>query len=124
MLIRNTHLGNALASHFANSESGRQPDYAVVLMRGHGLTVIAPTIQDCVLRAVYTQKNAGIQTASLLTHAAYFGSNGGAASRAEIKYLSEDESKAATEMTRWSALRPWGLWLREVEAAGLYVNRG
>jgi ribulose-5-phosphate 4-epimerase/fuculose-1-phosphate aldolase len=122
MLIRNTHLGNALASHFADSESATLPDYAVVLMRGHGLTVIAPTIQDCVLRAVYTQKNASIQTTSLLTNAAYFGSSG--ASHAEIQYLSEEESTAATEMTRWSAMRPWGLWLREVEAAGLYVNRG
>ena len=125
MLIRNTHLGGALASHFTDSESGTSPDYAVVLMRGHGLTVLAPTIQDCVLRAVYTQKNAAIQTTSLLTHAAYFGSSGiAASSRPEIKYLSEDESSAALEMTRWSAMRPWGLWLREVEATGLYVNRG
>jgi ribulose-5-phosphate 4-epimerase/fuculose-1-phosphate aldolase len=121
MLIRNTHLGGALASHFTDSESATTPDYAVVLMRGHGLTVLAPTIQDCVLRAVYTQKNASIQTTSLLTHAAYFGSNG---APAEITYLSEDESRAAFDMTRWSAMRPWGLWLREVEATGLYVNRG
>jgi ribulose-5-phosphate 4-epimerase/fuculose-1-phosphate aldolase len=124
MLIRNTHLGNALASHFTNSASGTVPDYMVVLMRGHGLTVLGPTIQDCVLRAVYTQKNATIQTTSLLTHAAHFGSNTPAASKAEIQYLSDAESKAALEMTRWSAMRPWGLWLREVEAAGLYINRG
>jgi ribulose-5-phosphate 4-epimerase/fuculose-1-phosphate aldolase len=125
MLIRNTHLGCALASHFADSESGTSPDHAVVLMRGHGLTVLAPTIQDCVLRAVYTQKNASIQTTSLLMHAAYFGSSRAAtAPTPEIKYLSEDESRAALDMTRWSALRPWGLWLREVEATGLYVNRG
>jgi ribulose-5-phosphate 4-epimerase/fuculose-1-phosphate aldolase len=124
MLIRNTHLGSALASHFADSESGTEPDYTVVLMRGHGLTVLGPTIQDCILRAVYTQKNATIQTTSLLTQAAYFGSNTAAASKPEIQYLSDDESKAALEMTRWSAMRPWGLWLREVEAAGVYVNRG
>jgi ribulose-5-phosphate 4-epimerase/fuculose-1-phosphate aldolase len=122
MLIRNTYLGNALASHFTDSASGTVPDYAVVLMRGHGLTVLAPTIQDCVLRAVYTQKNASIQTTSLLTHAAHFESNTAAAS--PIKYLSEDECRAAVEMTRSTAMRPWGLWLREVEAAGLYVNQG
>lgn len=121
MLIRNTHLGGALASHFADSENATEPDHTVVLMRGHGLTVLAPTIQDCVLRAVYTQKNASIQTTSLTTRAAYFGSNG---APVEIQYLSEDESKAALDMTRWSAMRPWGLWLREVEATGLYVNRG
>jgi ribulose-5-phosphate 4-epimerase/fuculose-1-phosphate aldolase len=121
MLIRNTHLGSALASHFTDSENGSTPDHSVVLMRGHGLTVLGPTIQDCVLRAVYTQKNAGIQTTSLLTHAAYFGSNG---APVEITYLSEDESKASLEMSLWSAMRPWGLWLREVEATGLYVNRG
>lgn len=121
MLIRNTHLGGALASHFTDSKNGSTPDHSVVLMRGHGLTVLGPTIQDCVLRAVYTQKNASIQTTSLLTHAAYFGSNG---SPAKIAYLSEDEANASLEMSLWSAMRPWGLWLREVEATGMYVNRG
>ena len=122
MLIRNTHLGAALATYFSSNPNSPAPDRTVVLMRGHGMTVLAPTIEDCVLRAVYTQSNAAIQTTTLLTQAAYFG--GKTAEAAEIKYLSDEEAAAAMDMTKWSAMRPWALWLREVEAVGLYVNRG
>jgi ribulose-5-phosphate 4-epimerase/fuculose-1-phosphate aldolase len=122
MLIRNTHLGAALASKFSATSDGTNSTHSVVLMRGHGLTVLGPTIQDVVLRAIYTQSNATIQTTTLLTHAAYFGPL--AKNVEEIKFLSEEEATAALQMTKWSAKRPWGLWLREVEAAGLYVNRG
>lgn len=122
MLVRNTHLGAALASKFATATA---PDHAVVLMRGHGMTVIGPTIQDCVLRAVYTQNNAAIQTTALLLRAAYRAELAQGQHMGEgIRYLSEEEAEAAMEMTKWSALRPWSLWLREVEAHGLYVNRG
>ena len=126
MLVRNTHLGAALASQFAAATTtATSPDHFVVLMRGHGMTVVGPTIQDCVLRAVYTQSNAVIQTTALLTRAAYRSEmvQGQEMSEA-IHYLSEEEAGAAMEMTKWSATRPWALWLREVEAAGLYVNRG
>jgi ribulose-5-phosphate 4-epimerase/fuculose-1-phosphate aldolase len=122
MLIRNTYLGAALATYFSATPNSPAPDRTVVLMRGHGMTVLAPTIEDCVLRAVYTQSNAAIQTTTLLTQAAYFG--GKTAEAAEIKYLSDEEAAAALDMTKWSAMRPWALWLREVEAVGLYVNRG
>jgi hypothetical protein len=122
MLVRNTHLGAALASKFTTSTN---PEHVVVLMRGHGMTVIGPTIQDAVLRAVYTQNNASIQTTALLTRVAYRAelAHGEEMSQG-IRYLNEEETEAAMEMTRWSALRPWSLWLREVEAQGLYVNRG
>ena len=120
MLVRNTHLGAALAAAFSDSKdsTSKSPDHAVVLMRGHGLTVIAPSIQECVLRAVYTQKNASIQTTALITRAAQYGTSQAPA----VKYLNPAEAAASAEMTRWSAMRPWGLWIREVEAAGLYVN--
>jgi len=125
MLVRNTHLGAALASHFANAEA-TSPDHTVVLMRGHGITVQGPTIQDCVLRAIYTQSNATIQTTALLTRAAFQAQlpPGEKMINEGIHFLSEEETAAGMEMTRWSAKRPWGLWLREVEAAGLYANRG
>lgn len=128
MLVRNTHLGSALASYFSGTltSPSLSPAHAVVLMRGHGFTVQGPSIADVVLRAIYTQQNAGIQTTSLLTHAAHFGPGpagadvgGGGAS---VTFLSEEEGEGATEMTRQSALRPWRLWVREVEALGLYVN--
>ena len=121
MLIRSTKLGAALASHFGESK----PDHAVVLMRGHGLTVQGESIMEVVLRAIYTQQNASIQTTALTTRAAYFGpgqhSAGGAADSGII-YLSEEETEGAALMTKWSAARPWRMWLREVESQPMYVN--
>lgn len=123
MLVRNMKLGAALASHFdAESAGSEQPGHAVVLMRGHGFTVQAPSIMDVCLRAIYTQQNASIQTTALLTRAAHFGARQDQAVSAGPAYLSEEESDGATEMTLRSASRPWRLWLREVEAQGLYVN--
>ncbi|KAL2012761.1 hypothetical protein VTN00DRAFT_286 [Thermoascus crustaceus] len=128
MLVRNTHLGAALAACFSDNNDENHdptdttPKHAVVLMRGHGFTTHASSIQECVLRAIYTQKNAGIQTTALITHNAFF-KGGIEADAAEIKYLDEEEAAASTEMTKWSAYRPWGLWVREVEAQGMYVNQ-
>jgi hypothetical protein len=46
MLVRDTRLGEALADCFANSKSeSRSADHAVVMMRGHGMTVVAPNIE-------------------------------------------------------------------------------
>jgi hypothetical protein len=107
-------------------------------MRGHGLTIVAPDIEGAVLRAIYTQKNAIIQTKALLIQAAYFGGGSrrhtsrdvgsdettatttGAGS--DLHYLSAEEAVAATEATIWSVQRPWALWLKEVEACELYSN--
>lgn len=119
MLVSNTRFGSALASHFGAEDS--QPDHAVVLMRGHGFTVQGESIMDVVLRAVYTQQNASIQTTSLITRAAQFGVGAGDEDSG-MRYLSEEECEGATVMTKWSARRPWGLWLREVETQPMYVN--
>lgn len=89
-----------------------------MLIRGHGLTLLTPTIQDCVRRAVYIQTNATIQTTALLIHAACFAAE---ANKADgLKFLSEKEAAAALETTA----RAWDRWLQEVEAARLYINRG
>ncbi|CZR65091.1 uncharacterized protein PAC_14991 [Phialocephala subalpina] len=124
MLVRSTYLGEALASCFANSgysdtDNLSVPLHNVVLMRSHGLTVVASSIEECVFRAIYTQKNAMIQTAALNISAAYLGSSDGGYS---IRYLDQEEAAASTSMTQWSVMRPWKLWLREVEESGLYVN--
>lgn len=129
MLVKSPHLGLALAKCF---DCGN----AVTLMRGHGMTIVAPNIESAVLRAVYTQKNASIQTTALVMQAAYFGSVmrthtaryiGTAEVNAtttgegiDLHYLSPEESAAATEATIWSVQRPWDLWRKEVEACGLY----
>lgn len=105
-----------MAAVLGKSKEGGIPEHAMVLMRGHGFTVVAESITDAVVRAVYTQKNAVIQTTALTTNAAYGGTPG------NIRYLSSKEMTAAAKVMKWSAYRPWGLWLREVEACNLYIN--
>lgn len=114
MLVRNSHLGEPLAACFDGGA-------VVTLMRGHGLTVVADGIEEVVSRSVYTMRNASIQTAALTMQSAYAAQSGGSGPGG-LKFLDESESKAATDMARWSAQRPWGLWVREVEASGLYLN--
>lgn len=116
MLVRNNHLGDALASCFS---SATDPTHNVVLMSAHGFTVVGDSIEESVLRAIYTRENALIQTAALTTHAAHYGPAGRGPA---LRYLDWREADASAEMTQWSAMRPWGLWLREVEVAGLYIN--
>ena len=88
-------------------------------MRGHGFTVVGSSIEECVLRAVYTAENASIQTTSLMLNAAF---SKGSLELSDIDYLRPDELGPAAELTNRSYMRPWSLWLREVESAGLYVN--
>lgn len=116
MLVRDKGLGSRLAQCFDDGS-------AVALMRGHGFTAVAGRVEEAVLRAVYTQKNAAIQTAALAIHGAHAGGDGGGtAAPRPARYLNGREAVDCTEMTRWSAERPWRLWAREVEACGLYVN--
>jgi ribulose-5-phosphate 4-epimerase/fuculose-1-phosphate aldolase len=118
LLVRHDHLGKSLAASFADGDIATKPEYMypVVLMRGHGFTVLAESISDCVMRAVYTQKNAMIQSTALTTRAA------DPAACEAVKYLSEVEIIATKKMATLCAHRPWGLWKREVEACDLYHN--
>ena len=54
ILVDNPKAGAALAHKLG--------DRPVVLLRGHGMTVAAPSVLDAVFRSVYTQVNASIQT--------------------------------------------------------------
>ena len=83
------------------------------------MSVIAPDIEACVLRSIYTQKNASIQSTVLTTARAACPSGNGTP---QPQYLSAEEAAAAAQMTLWSSGRPWKLWVREVEASGMYVN--
>lgn len=114
MLVRNPHLGEPLAACFDGGG-------VVALMRGHGMTVIGGDIEEVVCGALYTMKNASIQTAALTMQSA-FAAQGGQGMQGGLKFLNEDESSAAADMLKWSAQRPWKLWVREVEACGLYLN--
>jgi ribulose-5-phosphate 4-epimerase/fuculose-1-phosphate aldolase len=117
-LIRTPRLGEHLAACFAEKrDEGYNP---VVLMRGHGFTVAGASIEESVFRAIYTAENARVQSASLSLQLA--------AGTTPLKpdeslyYLEDAELDAATEMGQWSVMRPWTLWVKEVEAGRLYIN--
>jgi ribulose-5-phosphate 4-epimerase/fuculose-1-phosphate aldolase len=57
MLVRDVKIGAALAKALG--------DRTVVLMRGHGMAVVASSVQMVVLRSIYTQLNARIETEAL-----------------------------------------------------------
>jgi ribulose-5-phosphate 4-epimerase/fuculose-1-phosphate aldolase len=66
MLINNTTLGKGLADKFA-AESDKEGDlqHSVVLMRRHGFTCQADSIEKAVYRGIYTKINAKALTDSL-----------------------------------------------------------
>ncbi|KAH7000656.1 class II aldolase and Adducin domain-containing protein [Ilyonectria destructans] len=111
MLVRTEQTGAALAKTFDN-------DNCVTLMRGHGFTVVADSIEVAVMWATYTQKNAMIQTTAATLQSAY----GGTGSSMALSYLGGEECLVANTMTKRTVQRPWQLWVREVEACELYVN--
>jgi ribulose-5-phosphate 4-epimerase/fuculose-1-phosphate aldolase len=122
MLVRNSHLGASLAKSLrGDEESPAHSDSnptdvdevpnVVALMRGHGMVVIAQSIEMCVLRAIYTVQNAKILQAAK-------GLGGG-----DVKVLSEREVADTRNTTAKGAVKPWPLWVREVESAGgIYRN--
>src|SRR5437867_5395491 len=57
MLVSDSKKGHALAEALGNK--------TVVLMRGHGTTVIGPTIRHVVGRSIYVEVNARIQAQAL-----------------------------------------------------------
>lgn len=117
MLVRDGHTGAGLAARFDGSQ-------AVVLMRGHGFTAVGGSIEEAVFRAVYTVKNAGIQTTALGLGAALgvLGMPGPPGKPPlPVRSLSQDEAKATKVMTCWSMQLAWEMWVREVEADKFYV---
>jgi ribulose-5-phosphate 4-epimerase/fuculose-1-phosphate aldolase len=88
-------------------------------MRGHGFTAVGESIEETVFRAIYTAENATIQTTAMTISATARGSK---CQDKDVYYLQDSELHDTTEMTKWSVMRPWGLWVREVEANGLYTN--
>ncbi len=93
MLITNAEMGDALADDLgANS---------VVLMRGHGNVVVAPSLKLAVFRAVYTELNARLEAEAL--------SLGGGA----VNFLTRQECETATKVSYAVVDRAWDLWIAE-----------
>jgi HCOMODA/2-hydroxy-3-carboxy-muconic semialdehyde decarboxylase len=92
MLIRTPELGRALAEELG--------DKNVVLMRGHGATMIGVSIPEAVFRAIYSMQNAHIQMQSI------FLSEDG-----DVEYLNEEESEKSSRGR--NVPRAWSLWKSE-----------
>lgn len=96
MLIRTAELGKALAETLG--------DKNVVLMRGHGATMIGDSIPEVVFRAVYSMENASIQMQ------AHMLGDGG-----EVEFLNEEESDKSSRGR--NVPRSWSLWKHEFSKA-------
>ena len=91
LLISNNDLGQALAEKFADAD--------IVLMRGHGSTVVANSIPLAVYRAVYAELNARYQIQ--------------ASGLGEVTYLTAAEGLACVSRVEGQVQRPWDLWKAE-----------
>lgn len=94
LLISNGHLGRALAAHFDGHD--------IVLMRGHGSTVVGGSIKQAVYRAVYAELNARYQLQAM--------------QMGDVTYLTEGECRACVEKIEAQVQRPWDMWLEQVRA--------
>ena len=95
VLIRSMDLGSSLARTLA--------DHALVLMRGHGMTVVGNSLPQAVFRAIYTETNARIQMA--------------AAQLGTPEFLTAEEAAAADAVNDGQIGRAWDFWALRAAAA-------
>jgi ribulose-5-phosphate 4-epimerase/fuculose-1-phosphate aldolase len=93
LMILTPDLGKALAKSLGK-------DAAVVLMRGHGNSVVAPTLPNAVFRAYYTEVNARQQLAALMI--------GG-----PINFMTKEEALTSNAAMLKASARPWALWRKK-----------
>jgi ribulose-5-phosphate 4-epimerase/fuculose-1-phosphate aldolase len=93
MLVSNAQRGAALAADLG--------DHPAVLMRGHGVAIVGPSIPFAVGRSIYLELNAAIQLQAI--------SLGGT-----VTYLDPEEARLILEAGENRAYeRPWELWRRQ-----------
>lgn len=93
LLIRNPELGRVLAAMFRQN--------SIVLMRGHGSTVVAETLQKAVYRAVYTEINARYQLQ--------------VSRLGPVTYLTPEEAQACVSSVEGQVQRPWDFWKQQAQ---------
>jgi len=96
LLIRSSALGAALARSL-----GPPP---VVLMRGHGATIVGRSVRQVVYRAVYAEVNARLQAA--------------AQQLGPVTYLNAAEAERASTSIDGQVNRPWEVWRARALGAG------
>jgi HCOMODA/2-hydroxy-3-carboxy-muconic semialdehyde decarboxylase len=94
LLISSNALGRALAEHFDGHD--------IVLMRGHGSTVVGGSIRQAVYRAVYAELNARYQIEAMRL--------------GDVTFLTEAESRACVANVEAQVQRPWDLWVEQARA--------
>src|SRR3984957_2891833 len=90
LMILTPNLGKDLAKKLGK-------DAAVVLMRGHGDSVVGPSLPNAVFRAYYTEINARQQLAAITI--------GG-----PINFMSKAEAITSNDAMLRASARPWALW--------------
>jgi HCOMODA/2-hydroxy-3-carboxy-muconic semialdehyde decarboxylase len=88
MLIQSSELGRSLASSLGKS--------AVVLMRGHGATIVGSSVKEAVFRAVYATINAHLQPIAMQL--------------GEPRFLDPEEAVNTDELHHAILDRPWDYW--------------
>ncbi|NLQ18711.1 class II aldolase/adducin family protein [Marinomonas sp. M1K-6] len=88
MLITSQELGSSLTQSLGEN--------TLVLMRGHGSTVVAPSLKQAVYRAIYVEVNAQLQIE--------------ASRLGPVEFLSEGEAHATQITNEGQVDRPWNLW--------------
>jgi HCOMODA/2-hydroxy-3-carboxy-muconic semialdehyde decarboxylase len=94
LLIRNNELGAALAKSLGPK--------SVILMRGHGATVVGTTLPEVVYRGIYLDVNARLQLQTIGLGA--------------VNYLTEAEGQAITATNAGQIGRAWEMWKTLAEA--------
>ncbi len=94
LLISDKALGRALAGHFVGQD--------IVLMRGHGSTVVGYSLPQAVYRAVYAEHNARYQLEAMRL--------------GDVTYLTKAESRACVQNVEGQVKRPWDLWVEQARA--------
>jgi ribulose-5-phosphate 4-epimerase/fuculose-1-phosphate aldolase len=89
LLVRDRPLGKALAETLGSGNC--------VLMRGHGMTVVADGIPAVVYRAIYTEMNARLQMQAMQLEG-------------PIEFLSDEEGRRSWAANSGTLERPWELW--------------
>ena len=95
MLVDTPALGAALANSLG--------DAPLVLMRGHGVSVVGTSLPQAVYRAIYAAQNARVQLQVLPL--------------GPVTYLGPEEARRAAETVDKGVARVWNLWAGEVTGA-------
>ncbi|WP_037225549.1 class II aldolase/adducin family protein [Roseomonas gilardii] len=92
LLITDNALGDALVRSLGGA--------AVVLMRGHGSTVVGADVRQAVYRAIYAEVSAKMQVEALRL--------------GPVTYLTPEEATSAAAASDSQIARAWDLWVSEV----------